>query len=70
MQLYFVQSSDRRGDMDMKDVVLNEVKKELNWKERIIIKIFGNLFYYVYRKGMIDCFKYYNKQYFFLLTSV
>ena len=45
----------------MKDVVLNEVKKELNWKERIIVKIFSNLFYYAYRKGMVDCFKYYNK---------
>ena len=45
----------------MKDVVLNEVKKELNWRERIVVKIFGNLFYYAYRKGMVDCFKYYNK---------
>ena len=33
MQLYFVQSSDRRGDGYMKDVVLNEVKKELTEKE-------------------------------------
>lgn len=45
----------------MRDVVLDEVMKELNFIERIIIKIFGNLFYYAYRKGMIDCFKYYNK---------
>lgn len=45
----------------MKDVVLNEFKKELTLKERIIVKIFGNLFYYAYRKGMLDCFKYYNK---------
>lgn len=45
----------------MKDVVLNEVIKELNWRERIIVKIFGNLFYRTYRKGMVDCFKYYNK---------
>ncbi len=44
----------------MKDVVLNEVIKELNWKDRCIIKIFSKLFYYVYKKGMIDCFKYYN----------
>ncbi len=28
----------------MKEVVLNEVKKELNWKERIIVKIFPNTF--------------------------
>lgn len=45
----------------MKDVVLNEVMKELNWGERIIVKIFSRLFYYTYRKGMTDCFKYYNK---------
>lgn len=51
----------RKGVDEMKDVVLDEVMKELNFIERIIIKIFGNLFYYAYRKGMIDCFKYYNK---------
>lgn len=45
----------------MKDVVLNEVIKELNWRERIVVKIFNKLFYYAYRKGMVDCFKYYNK---------
>lgn len=45
----------------MRDVILNELKKELNLKERIIIDIFGKLFYYVYRKGMVDGFKYYNK---------
>ena len=28
-----------RGDMDMKDAILNEVKKELNWRERIIVKL-------------------------------
>ena len=51
----------KEGLYFMKDVVLNEVKKELSFRERIIVKIFGNLFYYAYRKGMIDCFKYYNK---------
>lgn len=25
----------------MKDVILNEVMKELNWKERIIVKVFA-----------------------------
>ena len=44
----------------MKDVVLKEVISELNWKERIIIAIFKDLFCYVYRKGMVDCFNYYN----------
>ena len=51
----------KEGLYFMKDVVLNEMKKELSFRERIIVKIFGNLFYYAYRKGMIDCFKYYNK---------
>ena len=32
----------------MKDVVLNEVKKELNWKERIIVKIFTKTFTKIY----------------------
>ncbi len=32
----------------MKDVVLNEVKKELNWKERIVIKIFTRTFNKIY----------------------
>lgn len=44
----------------MKDVVLNEVMKELELKEKIIVAIFKKLFYYVYRKGMVDCFNYYN----------
>ena len=45
----------------MRDVVLNEVKKELNWRSKIVIDIFGDLFYYFYRRGMVDGFKYYNK---------
>ena len=28
----------------MKDVVLNEIMKELNWKERIIVKVFRKTF--------------------------
>ena len=53
MQLYFVQSSDRRGDEYMKDVVLNEVKKELNWRERIIVKLFTKTFAKVYNIARI-----------------
>ncbi len=45
----------------MKDVVLNEVKKELNWKERIIIKIFAKTFLKVYNKGKINYFMYIKK---------
>lgn len=28
----------------MKDVVVNEVIKELNWKERIVVRIFSKIF--------------------------
>ena len=44
-----------------RDVVLNEIANELNWKEKIIIRIFPKIFVKVYRKGMVDCFNYYNK---------
>ena len=36
----------------MKDVVLNEVIKELNWRERIIVKIFGKTMKKVYTEGV------------------
>ena len=32
----------------MKNVVLNEVKKELNWREKIIVKIFKKTVIKVY----------------------
>ena len=38
----------------MKDVVLNEVKKELSFKERIIIKIFAKTFIKVYNITRIN----------------
>lgn len=34
------------------NVVLDEVKNELNWKEKIIIKIFSKTFIKVYKKGI------------------
>lgn len=37
----------------MKDVVVNEVKKELNWKERIIVKLFTKTFAKVYNIARI-----------------
>ena len=52
MQLYFVQSSDRRGDEYMKDVVLDELKKELNWKERIVVKLFTKTMKKMYTEGV------------------
>jgi len=38
----------------MKDVVYNVVKNELNWKERIIAKIFTKTFIKVYNIGRIN----------------
>ena len=35
------------------DIVLDEVKKELNWKERIIIKLFTKTFTKVYNIARI-----------------
>ena len=37
----------------MENVVLNEVKKELNWKERIIVKLFTKTFAKVYNIARI-----------------
>lgn len=36
----------------MKDVVLNEVKKELNFRERIIVKLFTKTMKKVYTEGV------------------
>ena len=41
----------------MKDVVLDEVKKALNWRERIVVKIFKKTFIKIYEKGKINYFK-------------
>lgn len=34
------------------DVVENEIIKELNWKERIIVKLFAKTFEKVYKLGI------------------
>lgn len=44
----------------MKDVVLNEVKKELNWKERIIIKLFAKTIKKIYTKGVKEGYNWNN----------
>ena len=44
----------KEGLYFMKDVVLNEMKKELNWKERIIIKIFTRTFSKIYNIARIN----------------
>ena len=41
-----------RGDRYMKDVVLNEIKKELNCRERIIVKLFKRTIVKIYKMGI------------------
>ena len=41
--------------------LLKELYKELNWKERIALKLFKRICIMFYRKGMSDCFNFYNK---------
>ena len=36
----------------MKDVVLDEIMKELSWKEKIVVKILAKTFYKVYKLGI------------------
>ena len=36
----------------MKDVVLNEIMKELNWRERIVVKMLAKIIYNVYKLGI------------------
>ena len=45
---------------EVENVVWDEIRKGLNWKEKIIVKICKNTCIKLYRKGMIDCFNYYN----------
>lgn len=40
----------------MKDVVEYEVMKNLNWKERVIVKIFAKTFNKVYNLARIETF--------------
>lgn len=37
----------------MKDIVLDEVREELNWKERVVVKIFEKTFIKVYNISRI-----------------
>lgn len=36
----------------MKDVVLEEIKKDLNWREKIVVHIFKKIFVKVYKLGI------------------
>ena len=40
----------------MRDVVLYEIRKELNWKERIIVKVFKHTIIKVYNIARIRMF--------------
>lgn len=40
----------------MKDILENEIKKELNFKEKIIFKIFKKTIIKVYKKGIENTF--------------
>ncbi len=46
---------------ETKDVTLNEVMKGLNWKEKFILRICRKTCVKLYRKGMVECFNYINK---------
>lgn len=35
-----------------KDVVLEEIKKGLNWRERIVVHIYKKTFVKIYKKGI------------------
>ena len=47
--------------MEEKKVILEEISKDLKWKDKIFIKIFPKTCIRLYRRGMTDCFNYYNK---------
>lgn len=44
-----------------KNIVFEEATKGLNWREKIIARMNYNICIKIYRKGMLDCFNYYNK---------
>lgn len=52
-----------RGGLYMKEkrIILKEIKKNMNWKFKLFVNTFPNMAITLYRKGMLDCFKYYNK---------
>lgn len=54
---------ERKGFLreETKDVVLDEVIKGLNRKEKFIVRICKRACIKLYKKGMIDCFNYFNK---------
>lgn len=54
--IFIIEASEikNKGEINvMKDIILDEVMKELNWKERIIIKVFYKLIIKVYNIARI-----------------
>lgn len=45
----------------MEKEILKEICKDLNLKERIIVRLFKESFIKTYRLGLVRCFNYYNK---------
>ena len=58
---YIYESESEGLFMRETEVVYRELKKELTFKEKIIVKIFKKTFSKMYRLGMIKCFNYYNE---------
>ena len=57
---YFLESEGLVMDKS-KDIVLDEIMEGLNFKSRIIVRMFPKIFKKIYRKGMVKCFNYFNK---------
>ena len=45
----------------MEKNIIREICKNLKWYDIIIVKLYSKLFYKAYRKGMLDCFTFFNK---------
>lgn len=58
---YIYESESEGLFMRETEVVYRKLKKELTFKEKIIVKIFKKTFSKIYRLGMIKCFNYYNE---------
>ena len=44
----------------MEKEILKEICNDLNWVERIIVRLFKKSFVKIYRLGLVKCFNYYN----------
>lgn len=53
---------EREGlNMEEIKIILKDLEKQLDFKQKILVKISRKTFVKVYRLGMISCFKFYNK---------